>query len=180
MSHGGTPSRSVGGDLLTELVMEVFRLNSGFLDAAETMARPVGLTAAWWQVLGSVLDEPRPVAEIARRIGFGLARQSVQRIADLLVDKGWATYETNPQHSRAKLLAPTAAGRRAVRRLRSAQHAWADAVAVAVGEAELRHALAIIRAVADEVESHDTTTTDTTTTDATTTDGQHASGAAAG
>ena len=73
------------------------------------------------------------MAEIARRVGLGLARQSVQRVADLLVDKGWASYRDNPAHRRAKLLEPTPEGRRAVNRLTAAQHQWADAVGGEVG-----------------------------------------------
>src|SRR5690606_23251823 len=80
-----------------------------FLAVAEELARPAGLTAARWQVLGAVLTEPLTVSGIAR--AMGITRQSVQRIADLLVDQGLAEYRTNPAHRRAKLLAPTAAGR---------------------------------------------------------------------
>src|SRR6476620_1451369 len=92
------PTRSPAGDALTDLVLPVFELNGEFLAAAKGIAEPAGLTPAWWQVLGATLTEPLPVAEIARRVGLGLARQSVQRTADLLVDQGWATYRDNPQH----------------------------------------------------------------------------------
>jgi DNA-binding MarR family transcriptional regulator len=143
------PARTPAGDALTDLVLPVFELNGEFLAAAETMTRPVGLTPAWWQVLGATLDEPLPVAEIARRVGLGLARQSVQRVADLLVERNWATYRDNPAHRRAKLLEPTTEGRRALDRLTLAQHAWADAVGSAVGEDELRHALTVVRQVID-------------------------------
>ena len=139
--------RSPAGDALTELVLPAFELNGEFLAAAEEMTRPVGLTPAWWQVLGTTLDEPLPVAEVARRVGLGLARQSVQRVADLLVDRGWATYRANPAHRRAKLLEPTAAGREAVTRLRRAQHAWADAVGAEIGEDELRRTLESVQRI---------------------------------
>ena len=66
--------------------MTSFRLNGQLLAVAEELARPVGLTAAWWQVLGAALGEPQSVSEIAR--AMGLTRQSVQRIADLLVERG--------------------------------------------------------------------------------------------
>lgn len=141
------PRRSPAGDALTDLVLPAFELNGEFLAAAEAMTRPVGLTPAWWQVLGATLDEPLPVAEIARRVGLGLARQSVQRVADLLVDRGWAAYRDNPAHRRAKLLEPTAEGRAAVGRLAEAQHAWADAVGAEVGEEELRRTLAGVRRI---------------------------------
>ncbi len=130
-------------------MLPVFELNGEFLAAADTMTRPVGLTPAWWQVLGATLDEPLPVAEIARRVGLGLARQSVQRVADLLVEQGWAVYRDNPAHRRAKLLAPTSEGRTVLGRLTAAQHAWADTVGAEVGEGELRQALTVLRQVID-------------------------------
>src|SRR6202042_536323 len=123
-------------DILTDLVLTTFRLNGMFLEAAEGMAQPVGLTAAWWQVLGAVLETPASVAAIARRMG--LARQSVQRIADLLVAQNLARYLSNPQHKRAQLLDPTADGRNAIAALSDTQHRWANRVSAAVGETELR------------------------------------------
>lgn len=148
MTLGGAPARrSAEGDALTALVLPVFELNGEFLAAAETMTRPVGLTPAWWQVLGATLDEPLTISDIARRVGLGLARQSVQRVADLLVDRGWASYRDNPHHRRAKLLEPTELGRETVRRLAADQHAWADAVGARVGVAELEHALGVIQRV---------------------------------
>jgi len=80
-------------------------------------------------------------------VGLGLARQSVQRVADILVDKGWAVYRDNPRHTRAKLLEPTEAGRTVVESLRDEQHAWSNAVGAEVGIEELRQALAIVAKV---------------------------------
>ncbi|MFI6171475.1 MarR family winged helix-turn-helix transcriptional regulator [Nocardia sp. NPDC051052] len=107
-------------ELFATAAITSFRLNGQFLAIAEELARPAGLTAAWWQVLGAVLTEPLPVAGIAR--DMGITRQSVQRIADLLVDKGLAEYRRNPAHRRAKLVAVTDAGLAAVRRI-NPQHA---------------------------------------------------------
>ena len=111
-------------ELLSGLALTAFRLNGQFLGVAEQLARPVGLTAAWWQVLGAVLREPLPVAEIARVMG--VTRQSVQRIAALLVDRGLAEYLPNPAHRRAKLLRPTARrwARRGLRRAVPVRDAW--------------------------------------------------------
>ncbi|MGW4088514.1 MarR family winged helix-turn-helix transcriptional regulator [Nocardia sp. NPDC004750] len=107
-------------ELFAAAAITSFRLNGQFLAIAEEMARPAGLTAAWWQVLGAVLRAPLPVAGIAREMG--ITRQSVQRIADLLVGKGLAEYRPNPAHRRAKLVAITDAGLAAVRRI-DPQHA---------------------------------------------------------
>lgn len=110
--------------ILSDLALTTFRLNGQVLALAEELARPVGLTAARWQVLGAVLSEPLPVSAIAREMG--MARQSVQRIADILVDSGLAEYSDNPAHRRAKLLSPTDDGLAAVRRINPA-HARAAA-----------------------------------------------------
>ena len=53
-------------DLLSRSALGVFRLNGQFLSVAEELARPAGLTAAWWQVLGAVLPEPLPVSPVSR------------------------------------------------------------------------------------------------------------------
>ncbi|GAA2538848.1 MULTISPECIES: MarR family winged helix-turn-helix transcriptional regulator [Streptomyces] len=126
-------------DLLSRSALGVFRLNGQFLAAAEELARPAGLTAAWWQVLGAVLPEPLPVSGIARTMG--ITRQSVQRIADLLVERGLAEYRPNPAHRRAKLLAPTAQGRAAIDRIDPGHAAFAERLARAYGEAELAQAV---------------------------------------
>ncbi len=139
--------RTPPGDALTDLVLPVFELNGEFLAAAHDMTAPVGLTPAWWQVLGATLDEPLTVSQIARRVGLGLARQSVQRVADVLVDDGWARYADNPGDRRARLVEPTPRGRGVVERLTGAQHAWADAVGADVGIDALRDALETITAV---------------------------------
>ncbi|MFE3033293.1 MarR family winged helix-turn-helix transcriptional regulator [Streptomyces canus] len=129
-------------ELLSRSALGVFRLNGQFLAVAEELARPAQLTAAWWQVLGAVLGEPLPVAGIAREMG--ITRQSVQRIADLLVERGLAVYRPNPAHRRAKLLAPTEEGLAAVRRIDPGHAAFADRLAEAFGEAELAEAVGVL------------------------------------
>jgi DNA-binding MarR family transcriptional regulator len=129
-------------DLLSRSALGVFRLNGQFLAVAEELARPAGLTAAWWQVLGAVLGEPLPVSGIAR--AMGITRQSVQRIADLLVERGLAEYRPNPAHRRAKLLAPTGEGRAAIARIDPGHAAFADRLAEEFGETELAEAVRLL------------------------------------
>jgi DNA-binding MarR family transcriptional regulator len=137
---GPVSGRTVAGDALTEVVLATFALNGRFLAAAEVLARPAGLTAARWQVLGAVLREPLTVSGIAR--AMGLTRQSVQRLADLLVEQGLAEYRTNPAHRRAMLLAATPAGMGAVRAIHGAQVLWADRITRDIGADELEITLA--------------------------------------
>jgi DNA-binding MarR family transcriptional regulator len=137
-------------DLLSRTALGVFRLNGQFLAVAEELARPAGLTAAWWQVLGAVLREPLPVSGIAREMG--ITRQSVQRIADLLVERGLAEYRPNPAHRRAKLLAPTEEGLAAVRRINPGHAVFADRLAEAFGEDELADAVRLLERLSKVLE----------------------------
>ncbi|CAL9483792.1 MarR family winged helix-turn-helix transcriptional regulator [Streptomyces sp. enrichment culture] len=131
---GGDGGRRARQELLARTAVGVFRLNGQFLSVSEELARPAGLTAAWWQVLGAVLREPLPVAGIAR--AMGITRQSVQRVADLLVERGVAAYAPNPAHRRAKLLAPTDEGRAAVARIGPGQADLAARLAAELGDEE--------------------------------------------
>jgi DNA-binding MarR family transcriptional regulator len=117
--------------MLSASALTVFRLNGQFLAVAEQLARPAGLTAAWWQVLGAVLHEPLPVSGIAR--AMGITRQSVQRIADLLVERGLAEYLPNPAHRRAKLLRATEEGLAAVERIAPGHAEFAGRLAAELG-----------------------------------------------
>ena len=143
--------QSPAGAALTDVILATFRLNGRLMEAAQDLAAQGDMTAARWQVLGGVLDEPRTVADVARLMG--MTRQGVQRIADILVERGLAVYRANPAHRRAKLLACTEAGYWAVRRISVAQHPWADRVGDSVGAAELRAALAVMQRLIGALEA---------------------------
>jgi DNA-binding MarR family transcriptional regulator len=144
-------AQSEAGALLTEVVLTIFRLNARVLEAAQQLAAAGGLTAAWWQVLGGVLDEPRTVADISRRMG--VTRQGVLRIADLLVERGLAEYRANPAHRRAQLLACTEAGYWAIRQISLVTHPWSDRIGGQVGTAELRSALGTMQRLVEVLEA---------------------------
>ncbi|MBZ9594410.1 MarR family transcriptional regulator [Streptomyces erythrochromogenes] len=95
-------------EAFSRAAVAVFRLNGRFTAAVDRLALSAGLSAARWQVLSTVTEESLSVSEVARRVGT--TRQSVQRIADLLVRQGLAVYLDNPAHRRAKLLAATERG----------------------------------------------------------------------
>ena len=93
------------------------------------------------------------VAQIARALG--LARQSVQRVADLLERDGLAAYEDNPDDLRAKLLCLTARGRAALATIQKAQRIWADDLGARLGTADLRRATEVLDLVLAELKSGD-------------------------
>lgn len=140
-------------ELLSAAALTAFRLNGRFLDLAERLARPAGLTAAWWQVLGAVLTAPLPVSAIAR--DMGITRQAVQRTADLLVDRGLLTYRENPAHRRAKLVVPTAEGRAAVAAIAPQHLRAARALVEAMGEDRVADAVAAMDTLAKALDTLD-------------------------
>lgn len=143
--------QTAAGAALTDVILATFRLNARLMEAADVLAAEGGLTASWWQVIGGVLDQPRSVAEIGRRMG--MTRQGVQRVADLLVERGLAEYRPNPAHRRAKLLACTEAGYWAVRQISVAQHPWANRLGAEIGPDELSATLVTMRRLISSLES---------------------------
>jgi DNA-binding MarR family transcriptional regulator len=132
------PSRTPAGDAFTALLGQVIGLTRRFTTAGEALAKPAGQTLARWLVLETIQDKPATVAQIGRTLH--LARQGVQRLADVLVRDGLAAYEDNPAHRRAKLLRITPQGRTALCTIQTAQAGWADALGAKIGEEELRQA----------------------------------------
>ncbi|WP_230483451.1 MarR family winged helix-turn-helix transcriptional regulator [Sphingomonas sp. Leaf21] len=130
-----------------ELALAVFAANGRLVSAGNMLVEHLGLTSAWWQVLAALRYAPTPltVASIAR--AMGLTRQAVQRIVDLLAQRGLVMFQPNPEHLRAKLVMLTAAGSEAVS---GAEHAVAPidrAIVDRIGPDRIRDAIATLQAM---------------------------------
>jgi DNA-binding MarR family transcriptional regulator len=136
------PARTPAGDAFSDLVIRIIRIGALLTAAGDELARPTGQTSARWLVMAAVEERPATVARVARVLG--LTRQSVQRVADLLVDDGLADYEDNPGHRRAKLLRLTPGGLRTLRTIQEAQRTWADELGARMGVADLRRATKVL------------------------------------
>ncbi|UIJ72624.1 MarR family winged helix-turn-helix transcriptional regulator [Aurantimonas sp. HBX-1] len=114
--------------VLTDLILEVFRLNGALLATGDDLVRDLGLTSARWQVLGAVASSAvaMPVAHLARNMR--LTRQAVQRVVDDLVGVGFVRLEDNPHHRRAKLVSLTEQGESLYDQAMARQRGWAEAV----------------------------------------------------
>lgn len=132
---------------MAALAVRVLQIERRLTATGDALAEPFGQTSARWRVLASIEREPLSVAEVAR--AWGLARQSVQRVADLLERDGLVAYTANPRHARAKLVTLTAPGRRTLSAIQRAQTAWANDLGGRVGAAELRAAADLLALVLD-------------------------------
>jgi DNA-binding MarR family transcriptional regulator len=151
MARPSPPRRTPAAEAFTGLLLEVFRLNGRLLAAGDRLAAPLGLSSARWQVLGAIEAAPLPVADIARNMG--LARQSVQRLADILAADGIVAYADNPRHKRAKLVQLTARGRTLMNQIDPIQAAWANQATSGLAAPELRAARQILRALRQRIET---------------------------
>ncbi|MEJ3655633.1 MarR family transcriptional regulator [Actinomycetes bacterium KLBMP 9759] len=134
---------------LLDFMRVVAELNRSLLAVGESVAAAADLSHARGVCLREIADEPRTVASIAARLDT--TRQSVQRLADLLVAGGMAQYADNPRHRRAKLLTVTPAGQAALDRMGAAHHRWVVAVAHDLAAAGLDELSGRLRAVQEVV-----------------------------
>jgi len=142
-------SHSIDGALLTELALELARVQGQLEDAAHRLAEPSGLTAARCQLLWAVASAPAPAAQVARTMG--LTRQAVQQPADALEAEGLIQYRANPHHKRAKLIEATTLGRQRLAAAQARQIAWANRLGKRFGRASLEAWLAGVRAIGAEL-----------------------------
>lgn len=107
---------------ILELVYQIFRLDDLLKGAADRITAPLGQSGARWQVLNAVSDEPRTVAEIARMKGY--ARQSIQRLADILAEEAVVEFRPNPHDQRTQLLTLTRRGRNIFKDIQQKRDLW--------------------------------------------------------
>ena len=120
------PKRTLAGETLSGLMLDLFRLTSLLLTAGDRLVAPLGLTSARWQILGAIVaaERPQPVAWLARNLGAN--RQNVQRIINDLHREELIAFEANPHHRRAQLVVLTDKGRRTFEAAMDLQAPWVN------------------------------------------------------
>src|SRR5438094_10440967 len=119
-----TTKRTQAGEALTNLILDLFRLNSLLLTEGDRLVAGLGLTSARWQILGAMVaaERPQPVAWLARDMGAN--RQNIQRIINELHKDGLVAFETNPHHRRAQLVVLTEKGKQTFHAAMRLQTPW--------------------------------------------------------
>ena len=116
------------GEVFTDIVLDVFKLNGLLTVEGDRLTKEVGLTSARWKVLGalSITAKPMTVAQIANKMGQ--SRQGVQRLVNELEDEKIIAFRDNPQHKRAKLIILTSKGKKIYKQLNNIQKPWANSL----------------------------------------------------
>jgi DNA-binding MarR family transcriptional regulator len=147
--------RTPAGDALTNLMLDLFRLNSLLLTAGDRLVARLGLTSARWQILGAIVgaERPQPVAWLARDLGAN--RQNVQRIINDLHKDGFVKFEANPHHRRAQLVVLTEKGKRTFDAAMALQAPWINGLSEGLAVKDIETVHRVITAVRKKLEGDD-------------------------
>ncbi|VIO77070.1 Transcriptional activatory protein BadR [Bradyrhizobium ivorense] len=145
--------RTPAGDALSDLILDLFRLNSLLFTAGDRLVAGLGLTSARWQILGAIVaaERPQPVAWLARDLGAN--RQNVQRIVNDLDRDGLVSFETNPHHRRAQLVVLTDKGRQAFDAAMRLQSPWVNGLSEGLAVKDIETMGRIVAALREKLES---------------------------
>ena len=145
--------RTPAGEALSNLMLDLFRLNNLVLTAGDRLVAPLGLTSARWQILGAILaaERPQPVAWLARDLGAN--RQNVQRIVNDLEKEGLVVFETNPHHRRAQLVVLTDKGKQAFDAAMRLQAPWINSVSGGIPVRDIETVHRVIVTMRERLES---------------------------
>lgn len=139
-------------EALSHLVWNILQTANRLIDAGNRLSAPFGLTAARWQVMGVIVQEPVTVAEVARHLSQ--TRQGVQRLADEMVRDELASYSANPRHARAKLLGPTAKGVASYRKLMKEQGQWMEYLSANIQRKDIAAARSLLATLNSALENN--------------------------
>lgn len=144
--------RTAAGGALTDLILDVFRLNGRLLLAGDRLVAGLGLTSARWQVLGAIAlsERPQPVSWLAR--SMGLNRQGVQRIVNELQKDGLVEFAPNPHHRRAHLVVLTKRGKSAFDDAGRLQRPWVNGLARGLAVKDIATARQVIATLQKRLE----------------------------
>jgi DNA-binding MarR family transcriptional regulator len=137
-------------DAWTRFAISVFKINGLLIRVGEGITNPLGQSSARWQVLGRAY-EPTTVAKMAQDIGH--ARQSVQRIADILATEGLVSYEDNPTDRRTRFLELTSDGRDVLAEIYQRQVEWSLRIMQQLSPAQLEQIAHKLEGIAQVLES---------------------------
>ena len=142
---------SQSADSLSQLLAVSARTHAAMVAAGDDLVADLGLSSAREQLLSALVTagSPRTVSDLARDLG--LSRQAVQRVADDLAERNLAAYFPNPDHARAKLLAPTDSGRLTLTEALRRKGAWLEGLAQGLPPQGLEIAVELLRLVGRRV-----------------------------
>lgn len=124
-----TTRRTEEGEVLSNLILDLFKVNNLIITSGDKLVSSIGLTSARWQVLGTIAksDEAIPIVQIAQRMGT--TRQNIQRIVRDLIKMHLLTPIANPKNKRASFIVLTDEGKEKFNQAMNLQIPWVNKLA---------------------------------------------------
>jgi DNA-binding MarR family transcriptional regulator len=150
--------------LFRQLTRAVFAAHSAVLEYGDRANAAVGQSSARWRVMFNIAQGRGTVAEISRELDY--ARQSIQRIADLLVKDGLAIYTPDPDDRRRQIITLTDKGSAVLHEMETDFDRWSKRLVQTLGKEnvtktieDLRELKRVLDADAAEFDSNATENT---------------------
>jgi DNA-binding MarR family transcriptional regulator len=147
MKSTGAPT-----DPLSRFALSIFNVYGLLMQNGDRMTRSIGQSSARWQVLGRAGYQPQTVAQMARDMGH--ARQSVQRVADVLAREGLVVYKDNPTDRRAKLVELTPQGIEVLMAIYALNEKWSQHIMAKLDPEKLTQIADALENIGDILESN--------------------------
>jgi len=142
-------ARTAAGEILTDLVLQVFKANTALQSAAPAVIQDERISSPKWQILGAIRHEGKTAAQLGRELG--LSRQITLWNARSLASDGLISFETNPNHQRAYLATLTDEGCAVLDRLTANQIDWVNGLASGFQAEQLSGALEVLRMLCERL-----------------------------
>lgn len=148
-----TIESNLEADILTDIMLTVFRVNGRLLEKGDQLVEPLNLTSARWQVLGPVAlaVEPLSAPQIAQ--AMGITRQGAQKQLNKLEEEGFVEQRPNPRHERSPLYALTGLGTRTISKTMALQKTWASGLVAGLPLQDLRKTLRTLNSIYERLDS---------------------------
>ncbi|VCU71489.1 Transcriptional activatory protein BadR [Pigmentiphaga humi] len=143
------PARTAAGELLTDLVLQVFKANTTLETAAPAVIQDDRINSPKWQILGAIRHEGKTAAQLGRELG--MSRQITLWNARSLAGDGLIAFEANPNHQRAQLATLTDEGREVLEKLTANQVAWINELSGGFDQEQLSVALRTLQALCERL-----------------------------
>ena len=145
--------RTPEADILTDIIIAVFRVNGRLLEKGDQLVEPLNLTSARWQVLGAVAVAEKPLSSPQVAEAMGITRQGAQKQLNKLAKEGFLERRPNPRHARSPLYTLTEPGKHIFGEAMALQKIWANGVAAGLSSEDLKNVLQILNAIYERLNS---------------------------
>lgn len=132
-------------DVVTEIMLGIFRVNARLLEKGNQLVAPLGMTSARWQILGAIALSGQAVSCPRVAATMGVSRQAAQKQLNLGLEEGLIAANDNPRNVRSPLYELTSTGRRIYDAAMALQAPWARALARGVAPADWLTTLNVLR-----------------------------------